>query len=78
MVACALLVNMALLCGLHEHSATHCCDLCHFGFVPWIQPVAAPAVARPNAPEWRLVAEQGGRAASSIQITLRGRAPPAC
>ena len=78
MIACALVVLVTMAYGVHEHTATHCCDFCHFGFIPWIQPAAAPSVAPLVAREWHAESEPGGRAAEDIRIARRGRAPPAC
>ena len=53
MVVCALLASVTLAYGIHEHSDTHCCDLCHFGFLPWVQAAPPPSTLPLLASEWQ-------------------------
>ena len=77
-IACVLLVGITLASGIHQHSDTHCCDFCHFGFVAWMQSAAAPTAAPLLAREWRTSAELSIRDLDNSRIARCGRAPPAC
>jgi len=77
-IVCALLVGVTLACGIHVHSDTHCCDFCHFGFLPWIQAAGVPSVAPPLAREWRVNADLASQVLNNNRIARQGRAPPAC
>jgi hypothetical protein len=78
LIACILLVGFTLACGIHVHSDTHCCDFCHFGFLPWIQAAGVPDIAPSLAREWRVNSDPGSQAPNNDRIARRGRAPPAC
>lgn len=78
MILCALFVGVTVACGIHEHSETHCCDFCHFGFLPWIQVGGVPSVAPPMPREWRLGLDPNSLVLNNGRIAPRGRAPPAC
>lgn len=77
-VLCVLLASVSLVCGIHEHSDTHCCDLCHFGFLPWVQAEPPPSTLPLVAGEWQPRFSPTDRIVDETSVASRGRAPPAC
>ncbi len=77
-VVCALLASVTLAYGIHEHSNTHCCDLCHFGFLPWVQYAPPPSALPLLASEWRPRFTASDRIQEQGIVASRGRAPPTC
>jgi hypothetical protein len=75
---CMLLVSSTLACGIHEHSVSHCCDFCHFGFLPWVQAASQPSILPPFAREWRPSSAERDRTAEITTITSFSRGPPFC
>src|SRR5271169_3915636 len=74
-VVCALMASVTLACGIHEHSDTHCCDLCHFGFLPWVEAAPPPSAMPLVASEWQPRFNSTGRIVEQTSVTSRGRAP---
>ena len=77
-VPCILLVSIALACGAHEHSASHCCDFCHLGYLPLVQFGGTPKVLPPHTREWRPSSDESGPTVEHGIITSSSRAPPSC
>src|SRR5271169_7038298 len=73
-VVCALLASLTLACGIHEHSDTHCCDLCHFGFLPWVQATPPPGALPLLASEWQLRFYPTDNIVDGTIVASRGRA----
>lgn len=75
---CTLLLPQALVCGLHEHSPSHCCDMCHFGHLAWVQQANIPELLPPDVREFQLKFDDNARTAEQDCPTSSSRAPPAC
>lgn len=78
LIACAVLVAVTLAYGIHEHTVAHCCPLCHFRQIPYIEAAHVPRIPPPVAREDQPVLKHAGITVEPVVTTGFGRAPPIC
>ena len=79
LIACLLFVSTSLACGAHDHSgnsSSHCCTVCHFGHLPWMQASVTASILPPAAHEWRQCSEKTRQIVESGAAAASSRAPP--
>lgn len=76
LIACAVLTVFTLAYGIHQHGAAHCCPLCHFRQIPYVEATPVPRVPPPAAREDRPVWKQAGITVEPVALSMFSRAPP--
>ena len=61
----------------HQHSAQHCCGLCHAGPLPFMPTSMGVSALQPSAVCWLAVADESGGALERLASIESSRAPPA-
>ena len=72
-VVCAQAASLAFE---HPHASGHCCQLCHLGPLPFLQPVAVAEIAPVMATAWFGGIPDSGAAHQILLAAASSRAPP--
>ena len=74
---CALVfAQAASLAFEHPHDSGHCCQLCHLGPLPFLEPAPVAAIAPVVALAWYCGASDSGTAHDVLLSAASSRAPP--
>jgi hypothetical protein len=72
-VVCAQAASLAFE---HPHASGHCCQLCHLGPLPFLEPVPVAEIAPVMAVAWLGGSPDSGATHQILQAAASSRAPP--
>jgi hypothetical protein len=72
----AVFAQAASLAFAYPHDSGHCCQLCHLGPLPFLEPAPTAAIAPILALAWYSGAGDTGTAHEALLMAASSRAPP--